>query len=870
MTVSVERLRIWLLAGTVLLVFVITGFLGYARWRAHRFLTELPVKLGIDVRQETNGYTYSQTVKGRTVFTVHAAKAIQHKDGKYTMHDVGIAVYGHGQAQSEESKSQKQSERVDRIYGKEFDLDQAAGVVKSVGEVHLDLEAPSGKDAKAKMDYAAGSDLKPSPAGSGDESIKSGHEDGIHEVGRGDSRLIHVKTSNLVYLQKLGVAATEEEIEFEYSGLTGHAKGAEYNADSGVLTLQQAVKVSGLQQGKPILLTASKAELDRVNHKVTMFDAKYLTVSGNDSSSKARQAVEARRAVVFMREGGGVDRIDGYGSVTLAAGDEMKVTGDSGEALLNEAGKPTSAHIMGNVKYTADDEGRHAKGSSSEARVAFDKEGHADRVVLQGGVNLTEHVLTSAPVVKTEAVSAQQLWSDRELTAATVDLGLYTDAADKSRPRDAKASGGAHMKVVDVSPKGTHSSAMAADVLTARFASGSDGTNRLDEVKGNGHTVLEQVSETGVVETSAGDTLEVRFRRSPGKGAVQKGSDGSQIASAVQQGHIVAARRTPAKDSAGVAQVDHLTAERAIYSGDTQSLTLNGQVQLTNADGVMWTDRVVVDQKSGDASADGGVKASYKQGAIVHVLADRAELKKASGIAIFHGSRNKPARLWQGGSQVEASVLEFNQKQRRLMAHGDGAGAPMSVRTVLVSAGNAAPETPKQPVPATGDTKMKAIVRRAAVVRVTSREMTYSDASREAEFTGGVRVESADGVMRGDRAAAFLEAAGAKKSATNDVESEAGFLGGNVERVTVNGRIEIDQPARRATGEQLVYTAGDGLFVLTGTPSAPPRVVDQARGTVTGVELRFRAADESVVISNGERGDSGPRVHTETRVKRDR
>jgi lipopolysaccharide export system protein LptA len=129
-------------------------------------------------------------------------------------------------------------------------------------------------------------------------------------------------------------------------------------------------------------------------------------------------------------------------------------------------------------------------------------------------------------------------------------------------------------------------------------------------------------------------------------------------------------------------------------------------------------------------------------------------------------------------------------------------------------------------------------------------------------------VDSADGVMRGDRAAAFLEAAGAKRPAGK--ETEAGLLGGSVERVVVSGGLEIDQPGRRATGDRLVYTASDGLFVLTGTSSVSPRVVDQARGVVTGEELRFRAADESVVISNGERNGSGPRVHTETRVKRDR
>src|SRR5665213_2107467 len=83
-SVSIERLRIWLLVGAGLLVLVIASFLGYAHYRAHRFLTELPGKLGIDVTRETNAFTYSQSVGGRTIYTIHAAKAVEHRDGKYT------------------------------------------------------------------------------------------------------------------------------------------------------------------------------------------------------------------------------------------------------------------------------------------------------------------------------------------------------------------------------------------------------------------------------------------------------------------------------------------------------------------------------------------------------------------------------------------------------------------------------------------------------------------------------------------------------------------------------------------------------------------------------------------------------------------
>ena len=858
MRVSVERLRRWLLACAGLLVLVITGFLGLAHYRSHRFLTNLPGKLGVDIRQETNAFTYSQTVKGRTVFTVHAAKAIQHKDGKYTLHDVGIAVYGHGE---------ERGDRVDRIYGKEFDLDQAAGVVRAVGEVHLDLEAPAATDAKGKMDYAAGKDLK-EPAGNASPAAWESHEEG-----KGDARLIHVKTSGLVYLEKLGVAATEEDIEFEYNGLTGHAKGAEYNADTGVLVLQSAVKVSGLEKGQPVLLTASRAELDRANRRAMLAQAKYVTVSREDNGSGVRQTVEARRATVVMRDDGSAERLEGEGGVMLTGGDGSRMTAERGEVLLGATSKPQSMRMTGDVRYSAEDTERQARGEAAEMRAAFDSNGHVEKVVLSGGVQLHESVgARSANLSPT---------SERELSASKAELAMAVDEAGRARPRDAKASGDARLKVTDAGKggKALRVSAMGADVLTAHFVMGRVG-QRLDEVKGDGRTRLEQVSESGVVDTSSGDTLEVRFRSVANAPTAKKASTADagvvgheEVASAVQQGHLVMTRKSPAKPGEqGVPQVDKATAAKAVYDGDTQKMTLTGGVEMANAGGTLWAERVVMEQRTGDAAADGSVKASYRQGAAqaeaTHVLAERAELNKESDTVVFHGNTSKPARLWQGGSQVEAPVLEFAQRQRRLVAKGDRNSGAMPVRTVLVSAGKKADAS----AAATSDSsKGNGALRRPAVVRVASREMTYSDQTRTAEFTGGVKVESSDGVMRGQEATAYLEkdtnTGAAKKTAA---DADAAFLGGSVERVVVSGDIQIEQQGRRATGERLVYTAGDGLFVLTGTTTAAPRVMDQTRGTVTGAELRFRAQDESVVISNGDTNGAGQRVHTETRVKRER
>jgi lipopolysaccharide export system protein LptA len=817
-SISVERLRVWLLVGAGLLVMVITAFLGYAHYRAHRFLTELPGKLGIDVTRETNAFTYSQSLGGRTVYTIHAAKAVQHKDGKYTLHDVGIVVYG------------RTSDRADRIYGSEFEYDQKAGVARAMGEVHLDLEAPAPVDAQAKREYAAGAE----------------------PGGEHDARMIHVKTSGLVFMQKAGTAATDREIEFEFHGMTGHAMGADYNSSTGIVVLHSAVNVVGVQQGKPVSLTASRAELDRPNRRVVLSQAKY-TVAG-DTRTGAGESAQAQRAVVHLRENGSAERLEAMGAVTLTNGDGSRVVAPKGDLLLDAENTPQSAMLAGGVRYMADEPLRQAQGEAAEGRAAFNSAGKLKHLTLTGAVKLHERARASG--------TANEAWSKRDLTAGAVELAFSSDKAGKAQLQDAKATENARLTLVSSAGKtrnGETVSDLEADVLTAHLTS-VNGVQRLAVVNGTGHTLLRRASADGAVNTSSGDTLEVHFRAVN----THAGRTTDEISTAVQEGNVVITQRS-AKKSKGAPQEQRATAARAVYNGATQQLMLTGNVQLTDAESMLWADDVSIAQKTGNAEADGAVKASYKLSGNgnepVHVTAARAMLKHDAGQAIFYGAEGRPARLWQGASQVEAPVLQFEQKEKRLLAHDDRQGASMDVHTVLVNGGSG-----------------KAGAKKTQVVRVSSGKLTYSDAIREAEFTEGVQVENADGRMKGQEAVVYLPpkgtaaqgSGGTQNTSSSEIKvaGQGGFMGGKVERVVATGHIEIDQPGRRATGERVVYTASDGLFVMTGTATALPKIVDEARGTITGTSLRFHAGDENVVVSNGV--DSKQRVRTETRVKKER
>jgi len=871
MNVSVERLRVWLLVGAGLLVMVVAAFLGYAHYRAHRFLTNLPTKLGVDVRRETNGYTYSQSSEGKTVYTIHAAKAVEHSNGKVTLHDVGIVLYG------------RKQDRADRIYGKEFEYDQKNEVIRAIGEVHIDLQAPEAADANAKMDYAAGEDLKGTKVGAGTgESIAGEHE-------TTDERLIHVTTSGLVFLQKLGVAATDQDIEFESGGLTGHAVGADYSSDTGVVVLHAAVRVNGLQHDRPVVLTASHAVLDRPGQTMVMSHAKYVEVGGEADGAEGRTA-QAQHVVVHLRKDGSAERVEAEGEVTLTNGAGGSAVAPRGEMMLNEQNQPQSAVMMGGVKYGLDGPLRQAEGEAAEGRATFDKRGHLEHVVMNGRVHLQERV---------RATTAEP-WSEREMNAGVVELALTADPAGRAQLRDAKATGNARLKQLNVSAKsGRTSSEVAGDVLTAHFVR-VEGADHIAEVHGDGHTSLRKVSANGVVNTSSADSVVAHFRpvavgvgHGASKGQAMKKSSGGMglddVSDATEQGHVVMTKLPVKKagDKADPAE-ERVTAERAVYVSELERTTLTGNVQVSDGTNVLWADQVV-EQQNGDATAEGSVKASYEQAGSTdepaHVLAARAELKHDSGIATFHGVPGKPARLWQGTSQVDAPVLEFDQKQRRLLAHGEGQGAPMAVHMIMAKTRSVRPSAKPDAAKPVGIAKVaKSGTTETDVIRVASRELTYSDEARKAEFTGGVDVESGDGSMRAEQVVVYLQpsptgsagkapqandggkASGMKTSVASSADG-SGFMGGKLEKMVASGRIEMEQPWRRATGEQLVYTASDDMYVLTGAATMLPKVVDDQRGTVTGTSLRFHPGDDSVVVSNGGETGAGQRVRTETRVK---
>jgi lipopolysaccharide export system protein LptA len=784
-------------AGSALaLVALVAGFLALGRLRMKNFVKDLPQRLGVGITQDSNSFTYDQSSKGKKIFTVHAAKEVQRKNGTIALHDVEITLYNQA------------GKPADHIHGVDFEYNQKAALLTAQGEVFIDLVPPEAKDAGAKP-------LTPEER---------------------EAKLVHVKTMGLVFDQKAQSASSDGAVEFRSEGYSGSSVGAAYDAKNGVVVLRSAVRIIGLRDERPVVLTAARAEMDRKQNVVDLTAPRYVSTGDGGVETAA-----ATHVWMNIAKDGTPQRVNAEGKVTLASDRRGTVVSDRLDMELGPKGQARAAHLYGKVHYTDEQDGKRREGRAEDARIAFDDAGRPVHAVFGGGTTFAEQGSSSA----------------RNLQAATVEVVLAGGGKQPTIVKNAVAYGpdGARMRLVDEDGKGRRATDVAADRLAGQFAAAGRVTE-LTGLDGMGHTWVHRVvagprGKELSDDTSRGDTLWVDFKTG------EKGR--SELARAEQRGNVTTvyeAARKP-NEKPGPPEIEHARAEDAVYEADLVHLT--GSVELQDATSALFADRMDVNRGTGDAFAAGSVRVTYVQppvpGAVapatsaepVHVLAARAVAHKATNFAEFFGDAGTKARMWQGASQVQAPVLDFYRKDKRVVAKGNLGSEAAEVLAVLVGAAKSGEEP--------GQTQK----RRRGPARVVSREMVYEDGARTVTFTGSVRLVDQDGTMTSMEATVWLA------PATGGEES-SGFMGGRVDHMLATGSVSVEQPGRTATGERLIYTASDGIFVMTGSKAAPPKVMDRLQGTTTGAVLKFRSGDDSVEVLGSEDGRSG-RVRTETRVK---
>lgn len=660
----------------------------------------------------------------------------------------------------------RKANRFDQIYGSGFEYDPQAGTITATGEVHIDLEA--NQEGPEKPDQQQPNELK---------------------------NPIHLLTSGLVFNQKTGFAQTDQRVEFRVPQANGSAVGATYDSKANLLSLKSNVKIE-IPGPRPTTIDASRGTITKDPREMVLESVKL---------DQQDRVVDANRVSLYFREDNSVSHVTATGDVRL---DDRTPNGVSVQA-------PRADLEMGQKNII--ERTTFSGGVQIAGRGDNDVNGTAGRVVLDfAGQNRLSHVKASENVhlVQAPSKSKQDAY---DLRAEALDLKVKNGKLFES----AETSGAAQFELAQQGAAPGDKTVVTAGKFRAEF----DAKNHIKSLTGEPNARVTAMAAGTPDKVATSRKLLVQF--APGGG----------VSSILQEGDFQYSEAQAANGKGAGPGGRTATADRAKYSPADDSLTLTGSPRVTDGGFGVTAQTVRINRRTGDAFADGDVKSTYSElkqepnGALlataepIHVTSRSMNAQRTSGVARYTGG----ARLWQGANIVEAPTIEFDQKQRSIVAQGTSDTPVSSVFVQQEKNG-----------------KMTPMLVRAA-------KLTYVDAQRQARYTGGVTAKGADVTITANSVDVNLNATGSR------VSNAAGPS--QLNTIVAENNVIIQQTNRRATGERLVYTAADGKFVLTG---GPPMVADAERGTVRGDSLTFYSHDDRIVVESKE----SSRTVTRTRVAR--
>jgi lipopolysaccharide export system protein LptA len=273
-------------------------------------------------------------------------------------------------------------------------------------------------------------------------------------------------------------------------------------------------------------------------------------------------------------------------------------------------------------------------------------------------------------------------------------------------------------------------------------------------------------------------------------------------------------------------------ADRGILEQVENRITLDKHARMWDSTGNTTADRIVLDEKSGNFTAEGHVNTSR--------LPDQSKKKSDSAMlsgdqplqavarSMSSANHNKlvkydgDAVLWQGVNRIQADHVEIDRDKRSIIADGhvvtqsreeekktdDSASAPAAAKPA-----DAAP---------------------AIFTLVKAPHMVYTDQDRLAHYSGGVLLNRAGLQMKATDLRSWLAEEGA------DNRLQKAFADGAVQ-IVQSGAIRT----RTGTSEHAEYYTDDDKIVLRG---GEPTMNDSLRGNTRGAELTYYSNDDRLLV----------------------
>ncbi len=760
--------RKWLVAAAIGVIAIVGISYYVAKTRVRPTLHNIPEQLGIDIKQTSEGFSLSKSEGGRTLYTIRASKAVQFKGGGHAeLRNVHVVVYGH------------QHNRYDEIYGEHFSYDPQSGEVTGTGVVNIDLQGYA--EGPSKPDQAPPEELK---------------------------NPIHLRTQNLTFNQKTGIAQTSEMVDFLSAQATGSAKGAYYDSKTSELELKSDVHIVTTGD-KAAVITGASGTIQKEPRQAVLLEARIEQPTRTLTADKITMLFEPDNTVQHVVAEGNV-HIESRGPTAV------DIYSPHGDVNMGPNNGVQQAILTGGAKFVTRGDNR-SNGSAGTFILDFDGQNQPLRFHMVNNARLHQEPnpgksgvgpASGQPMdIMADALDFQLADGGELKTADTIGKAqiviLPSPARSKSGDKNAQEMGNA-------------TTVATAGKFHAMFGDG----NQMQSLHGEPDSRIVSTLPGQPEKVSTSNKLDVAFDPD---GGVKK---------LVQTGNFQYHEPSGKPDVGGRAAF----AEKATYTPSDQLLVLNGSPRVI--DGGMTTTANVVrmNRQSGDAYADEDVKTTYSElkpqpnGALlatsdpIHVTAEHMASRQQSSIAHYSGN----VRLWQGSNVVRAPKIDFDQDTRTVTAFGDERHHVVSLFVQQSDDGKLTP------------------------VQVIADKLTYADAERRARYTGNVVAKSQDSTITAQQIDVYLKEAGEQTASSAASKSPASILPGSegpskIDHLVGTGRVVVTEPNRRAVGDQLVYTADDAKYHLTGKS---PSIFDATRGTVWGDSLTFYSRDDEVLVDS--------------------
>jgi len=292
-------------------------------------------------------------------------------------------------------------------------------------------------------------------------------------------------------------------------------------------------------------------------------------------------------------------------------------------------------------------------------------------------------------------------------------------------------------------------------------------------------------------------------------------------------------------------------ADRAVLEQTDNRIDLVGAARVWDSTGSADADQIVLDQKTGDFSAEGNVSSTR--------LPDQKKEAAGSGPPDQNGggmlSQDEPlharakkmrstdnnteiryegnAVLWQGANRLEADVVQIDRENNLLVAHGN-------VRSQLLDKGQDSAKSGKTTAPAGKGQKPAATKPALSVFTIVrAPELNYDDNKRLARYSGGAVLERPSMTVKGREIQAFL------RNDSND---------SSLDHALADGKVDIHQVSpertRDASSEHAEYYVDKDEVILEG---GKPTFIDSLRGTTTGRKLTWFSRDDRLLVDGVEK-----------------